>query len=158
MKIIYAQQPLEKYIFLVGPSPRKNLARPPAPSWRPRALGILDTLAFKGTVLVPELRSPDAPDEYDRQIPWEWEGLNLATVAPVWVDRDLVDMPGFTTNIEAGMLAASGKMLLGFPEGAPKTVYLAKLAKRFNVPVFHTMEELLAEAVRRTRLPFGDYD
>lgn len=158
MKIIYAQQQLEKYIFLVGPSPRKNRNKPPVPSWRPGACHILQKLEFEGTVLVPELESHDAPDDYDSQIPWEWEGLNLATVAPVWADRDLVNLPGFTTNIEAGMLAASGKMLLGFPKDAPKSAYLARLAKRFHVPVFHTLEALLAEAVRRTRLPFGEYD
>lgn len=157
MRVVYAQQDLEKFIFLVGPSPRKNPHKPPVASWRPRALGILEALDFKGTVLVPELESLNAPDDYDSQIPWEWEGLNLATVAPVWADRDLVDLPGFTTNVEAGLLAATGKMLLGFPKGAPKSAYLARLAKRFHVPVFHTLEELLAESVRRTRLPFGEY-
>jgi hypothetical protein len=159
LKTIYAQQPLPKAIFLAGPSPRKpKSGEAPVPSWRPGARAILEQLHFDGLVLVPELESLEAPDDYDAQIPWEWEGLNLCTVAVFWVNRDLAKLPGFTTNLELGLLVASGKVVLGYPEGTPKTKYLDRLAKRYHLHVYPTLEDTLREAVRRTRLPFGEYD
>lgn len=158
MKIIYAQQPLEKSIFLAGPSPRKpKPGHDPVASWRPGACGILEDMRFDGLVLVPELENLEAPDDYDAQIPWEWEGLNMCTVAVFWVDRDLEKLPGFTTNIEFGLLVAGGKVVLGYPEDAPKTKYLDRLAKRYHLKVHRTLYATLKEAVRRTGLPFGEY-
>ena len=157
-RIVYAQQPLEKSIFLAGPSPRKPApGAEPVPSWRPAGCVILQELDFRGLVLVPELESLSAPDDYDAQIPWEWEGLNMGTVVVFWVARDLKNLPGYTTNVEFGLLVSSGKVVLGYPKGTPKTAYFDQLAKRYNIKVHHTLQETLAEAVRRTRLPFGQY-
>jgi hypothetical protein len=153
MKVIYALQELPKSIFLAGPTPRDANT----PSWRPRALSLLeDAIGFDGTVLVPETEGWDAHDQYDTQVHWEWEALNLATVVVFWVPRDLETMPAFTTNIEFGLLAKSGKVVFGYPDGAPKMKYLEKLAKSFNIPVFETMLETLEYAVHKANRTFGE--
>lgn len=151
MTPVFALESLPKSIFLAGPTPRHAATV----SWRPEALRILEDLAFDGQVFVPE--SPDwgAHGHYDDQLHWEWEALNLCTVVVFWVPRDLETMPAFTTNVEFGLLIQSGKLILGFPEAAPKMAYLAKLARRHGAPVFHTLEDTLKAAVAATRLPFG---
>jgi trimethylamine:corrinoid methyltransferase-like protein len=58
-------------------------------------------------------------------------------------------MPAFTSNVEFGLLVASGKVVLGYPEGADKMSYLAALAARYAVPVHTTLEDLLEAAVAR---------
>lgn len=162
MRVIYAQQPLQKSIFLAGPSPRK--AKPgqrPTPSWRPHACVLLEKLKFDGLVFAPE---PDdfmfVDEDFDRdvQVSWEWEALNQATVVVFWVPRNLETLPGFTTNVEFGNLVASGKVLLGCPPGAPKTEYLVQMARRYRLPVYHSLDDILAEAVRRTKCLFGMED
>ena len=50
---------------------------------------------------------------------------------------------GFTTNVEYGLFVKSGKIILGYPPRAQKMKYLDHLARKYNVPVFHTMEETL---------------
>jgi hypothetical protein len=153
MKIRYAQQPLEKSLFLAGPTPRS----PNVPSWRPEACRILADLGFTGTVFVPEPDGFLAKDSYDDQVSWEWEGLNQATAVVFWVPRDLATMPGFTTNIEFGHVADSGKLVLGYPEGAPKMRYFDKMAQRYHLPIHRSLRATLEEAVRRTRIPFGEH-
>lgn len=153
MNIIYAQQPLEKSIFLAGPTPRKSTT---TPSWRPEALRILnEQLEFKGTVFVPESEGWEDGFDYDGQINWEWEALNQATVIVFWIPRDLKHMPAFTTNVEFGMSVHSSKVVLGYPTDAPKMNYLRALAKRFNITVSHTLEQTLATAVFKTQAPFN---
>lgn len=90
----------------------------------------------------------------DKQIQWEWEALGQATVVVFWVPRDLSCLPGFTTNTEFGLLAASSKLVLGFPPGAAKMRYLDRLAQRYALPVFSTLRETLQAAVVKTRDPY----
>lgn len=151
MTPVFALTPLPKSIFLAGPTPRRAATA----SWRPEALRILEDLAFDGQVYVPESADWGAHGHYDDQLHWEWEALNLCTVAVFWVPRDLETMPAFTTNVEFGLLIQSGKLILGFPEAAPKMTYLAKLAGRHGAPVFHTLEDTLKAALAATRRPFG---
>ncbi len=151
MTPVFALQPLPKSIFLAGPTPRHTAT----PSWRPEALRILQDMGFSGQVYVPETADWKAHDHYDDQLHWEWEALNLATVAAFWVPRDLETMPAFTTNVEFGLLIQSGKLILGFPQDAPKMTYLAKLAKRHGAQVFHTLDDTLKAAVEATARPFG---
>lgn len=145
MNVVYALQDLPRSIFLAGPTPRDPLVG----SWRPEALEILERLGFTGSVFVPESEDWLAHDNYDRQIEWEWEGLDRASTIVFWIPRDLVTMPAFTTNVEFGYMVASKKILLGYPPGARKTNYLKALAERHGVPVFHTLEDILEEAARR---------
>lgn len=150
MKILYALQKYEKSIFLAGPTPRD----PAVPSWRPEAIQLLEKLGFAGTVIVPETDDWSAHDQYDNQIDWEWEGLNTATVVVFWIPRHLQDMPAFTTNVEYGLTVASSKAVLGAPEGTPKMGYLKRLAQRYMIRQFTTLEETLRHAVWKTEYPF----
>ena len=152
MKIKYANQPLEKSIFLAGPTPRtKNVL-----SWRPEALQLLRKHQFNGTVFVPESENnKDFSDwHYDNQVLWEWEGLNQATVILFWVPRNLKDMPAFTTNVEYGLTIHSSKVVLGFPEVAEKMKYLEALAKRFNIKTFNDLEKTIIASIEKTNNPF----
>jgi nucleoside 2-deoxyribosyltransferase len=152
MTPIFALQPLPKSIFLAGPTPRD----PQASTWRPEALAILDNLGFEGQVYVPENANWRPHDQHEAaQVPWEWEALNLATVIVFWVPRVLATMPALTTNVEFGLFAHSGKIVLGYPPTAAKMTYLDRLAQRFHVPVYGTLRDTLVAAVAQTRRPFG---
>ena len=151
MKVVYARESLEKSIFLAGPTPRDTETE----SWRPEALKILETIGFDGKVFVPEDRNAKRSFEYDDQVQWEWSAINQATIVIFWVPREIKKMPAFVTNVEFGMLANSGKVLLGAPEEAAKMGYLKALAHRFNIPFYGTLEQLLHQAVTRAFRPYG---
>ena len=153
MRPVFARTPLPKSLFLAGPTPRN----PAVPSWRPAALDLLDAFKFDGDVYVPEDAdwTPNAGG-YDEQIHWEWEGMNLATVVVFWVPREVETMPAFTTNVEYGLYANSAKLVLGYPQGAPKMKYLDKLAQRFHIPVHDSLYATLQCAVQKARAPFGE--
>lgn len=152
MQIIYARQPLTKSIFLAGPTPRSADVQ----SWRPAAINILhDICRFDGVVLVPEDAAGSRAFEYDDQVTWEWEAINQSTIVAFWVPRELKTMPAMVTNVEFGMLAATGKVVLGAPPDAQKMGYLKTLAQRFNVPVYDSLTGTLIEAVRRTKQQYG---
>lgn len=151
MEIVYAREPLAKSIFLAGPTPRDSETK----SWRPDALSILEAIGFGGKVFVPEDRNAERHFEYDDQVHWEWAAINQATVVVFWVPRELKKMPAFVTNVEFGLLASSGKVLLGAPDGAAKMGYLKALAHRFNIPFYSSLEQLLKQAVIKTQYPYG---
>ena len=151
MEIIYARESLPRSIFLAGPTPRDEQT----PSWRPEAINILQNLGFTGTVLVPEDRNNKREFEYDDQVHWEWAAINQATVVVFWVPRELKKMPAFVTNVEFGLLATSGKVLLGAPDGASKMGYLKALAHRFHIPFYPELVQLLKQAVIKTQYPYG---
>ena len=152
MHVIYAQQPLPKAIFLAGPTPRDKTI----PSWRTSAIELLrNTLQFTGSVYVPESLDKEIDFNKTAQIRWEWEALNIATVIVFWIPRDLETLPGFTTNVEFGLTSTSSKCVLGFPPHTPKVAYLAELASRYQIPVFHDLETALAAAVEKTKSPFA---
>jgi 8-oxo-dGTP pyrophosphatase MutT (NUDIX family) len=151
MNIVFAQQPLPRLvesgsIFLAGPTPRSTN---PVPSWRPHAIEQLHTLGFTGIVFNPEVEGGAWEDEYDAQVEWEHAALHMADVIVFWVPRDMQAMPAMTTNSEFGIWQASGKCVWGSPKGAPKTRYQIHHAHKADVPVFDTLEDTLAEAVRR---------
>jgi len=152
LKTVYALQPIPKSIFLAGPTPRDE----ETPTWRPEALAILKSLGFDGTVFVPESEDWKKHDRYEDQVEWEWRALERAGVIAFWVPRDLTPngegsarMPAFTTNVEFGLHASSGKCLLGYPRGAAKMTYLDRLARERNIPVYGTLDDLLRAAVDR---------
>lgn len=152
MKPVFTMQPIEKSIFLAGPTPRSAEVL----SWRQEALAILERLGFPGKVFVPEAADWAPHDHYDDQVHWEWEALNQATVVVFWVPRDMATLPAFTTNVEFGLLVASGKVVLGFPEGAPKMRYLEKLGARFGLTPFKTLQGTLEAAVKKATGVFGE--
>lgn len=148
MNIIYAQQPIpetvENGIFLAGPTPRSA----EIPSWRPEAVALFEKHGFDGTLFIPENEGGGFSGTYDAQIFWEWEGLEKSKTILFWVPRELETMPAFTTNVEFGLHCKSSKVVLGYPEGAPKMRYLHALANRENIPVLHTLEETILVSLK----------
>lgn len=128
MKIVYAKEDFperfKESLFLVGPTPRSHN---PVPSWRPKALDLLESLGYEGTVFIPEDRGGEFQGTYDEQVGWEIEALNMSDIIVAWVPRDLETMPAFTTNVEFGYWLKSGKLIYGRPDNSPKTRYLDSL-------------------------------
>ena len=153
MNVIYAKEKIPerdsliRYIFLAGPTPRSQ----DVPSWRPEALALLEKLgygAFGDTVLSPEPRNGIWHGEYDDQVEWEEQGLEIANCILFWVPRNLDTMPGFTTNIEWGEWKNSGKVVLGFPPEAVKMSHMKRFAEKARVPMADTLEGTIAAALK----------
>jgi 8-oxo-dGTP pyrophosphatase MutT (NUDIX family) len=149
MQIVYSQeeapQEFSKSIFLAGPSPRDKDHY----SWRVDALKILEELGFDGTVFVPLPRNGEWPKDYDAQVDWEYEHLNMADIVAFWVPRDLKNLPAFTTNVEFGMFYESGKVVLGHPDGAPGMRYMVHHAINEKIPVYTNLLDTLRESINR---------
>ena len=123
-------------IFLAGPTPRENTG---SPSWQAEALRLLQD--YLGNVFVPEGRGFQYSGNYDGQVYWELKALDLADIVLFWVPRDLDKLPGFTTNVEFGLVCGWEKAaVLGYPLGAPKTKYLRYLAETMGYTICHTLE------------------
>ncbi|NTF18043.1 hypothetical protein G6L37_06470 [Agrobacterium rubi] len=146
MKAVFALQPLRKSIFLAGPTPRPpRPGHEAVPSWRPEALAHLAAAGFDGDVYVPEAADWLQHDNYVAQVRWEWEALAQSTVVAFWIPREILQeqdgetslkMPAFTTNVEFGLYAQSGRAILGYPPGAEKLSYLAAVARKYKMPVY----------------------
>jgi hypothetical protein len=145
MNVFYSDKPLvlnpfNHSVFLAGPTPRSRDVQ----SWRPRALEIFKQLKYQGQVIVPEHETWTGKADYIDQVEWENLGTESCTKLLVWVPRDLVTMPAFTTNVEFGRYVASGKMVYGRPDDAPKNRYLDWLYKKFNsTPIYNNLEDLI---------------
>ncbi len=149
MQVVYALEELPvtitKSIFLAGPTPRDTDGNP----WRKEAIKELERQGFDGVVFVPEPRDGSWHREYDRQVTWEDTCLNVADCIVFWVPRDLETMPGYTTNIEWGYWVTSGKVVLGYPKGAPKMTYMQHYATLLGVPTADSLSETLSHALDR---------
>jgi hypothetical protein len=147
VNVVYARQPfpdpVEKTIFLAGPTPRS----PEVPSWRPRAIELLRERGFDGHVFVPEDAGGGVRGDYDDQIEWELTGLSRADAILFWVPRQLETMPAFTTNVEFGLFAPSGRAIFAAPPDAAKVRYLRDLAGRRFVPSLDTLEAAVDAAL-----------
>jgi calcineurin-like phosphoesterase family protein len=129
---------LVKSVFLAGPTPRDL----ETPSWRPNMVKALRDAGFNGDIIIPETRDPEVGYNYDNQIDWEHEGLTTADLIIFWVPRELEKMPAFTTNIEFGEWMNSGKVVLGYPEGAEKMKYMQYKADRIGIPNYDNMQDI----------------
>lgn len=157
MKVVYTGEEMPetvtKSIFLAGPTPRNKQEQN---SWRPDALKILEEKGYDGVVFIPEDRNGEFKLEYDDQVGWEEKYLNVADCIVFWVPRDLTPdslgypkMAAFTTNVEFGVWADSGKVIFGAPSEATKNGYLKHYCKQHNVLMANTLEETLGLAVEK---------
>ncbi len=150
MKTLYADEPAFQgglSIFLAGPTPRgKDVV-----SWRPKAIEILESLKFDGTVLIPERRDWSVKFDYTDQTEWEFAGLSKATVILFWVPRQMGTMPALTTNVEFGYWIATSpdKLIYGRPDTAESVRYLDWMFTKRTTgkQVQKTLEETLRAAV-----------
>ena len=130
--------------MLCGPTPRDKETK----SWRPEALKILEGLGFDGHVFVPEPRDGRVFGDYVDQVEWETSALHQADVIVFWIPRDLKSLPGFTTNVEWGIWADTGKVVLGTPPDAQKVQYLQHMATKLKVANYSTLDTTLEDAVK----------
>jgi hypothetical protein len=133
-------------IFLAGPSPRSKGVK----SWRPQAIDILRGQDFHGTVFIPEWENPIRPEDfvYEDQVEWEHEALSACSKIVFWIPRNLETMPAFTTNVEFGRFAHTGRIYYGRPDDAPGNRYLDWLFKKYHPQrkIHNDLRELLKEA------------
>lgn len=147
MQVVYANQPIPaeitKSIFLAGPTSRSF----EIPSWRPRALSLLEEMGYDGVVFVPEPKNNDWQEDYAAQIEWEEKCLHIADRIAFWVPRNMLTMPALTTNTEFGVWQNSGKVVFGAPEDAQKVRYHLYYAKKLGVPVSSNLRDTLKSAI-----------
>ena len=134
-------------IYLAGPTPRLPEQAHIA-SWRREACDTLHDLGFNGIVYLPEWYNGTKPAEwtYSRQVSWELEKLNKASVIMFWIPRTK-ELPGFTTNIEAGEFLTSPKSVFGSPQGAEKMDYLRERWDRLHKPWSDNIKSLCENAL-----------
>lgn len=140
LTIVYAREAFPASgvpsVFLAGPTPRSQEVA----SWRPEVIAEFRRRGYRGYLFVPEDRGGKFRGAYLDQVEWERRGREeRATCILFWVPRDLKTLPGFTTNVEFGLDARSGKVVLGAPPEAPKMRYLRWVAEREGIPQAETI-------------------
>lgn len=153
--VVYAHQEapkmVERSLFLVGPTPRQKTG---GESWRPAMVAKLKAAGYDGVVYVPEPEDGNWSANYVDQLDWEQRHLFGCDLVLAWVPRDLATMPGFTTNVEFGQVLASGRLLYGRPEGAPKCRALDEYWRRqTGLPPLTTMDQMAALAASLRKVP-----
>ncbi|WP_433195054.1 nucleoside 2-deoxyribosyltransferase domain-containing protein [Nocardia sp. CA-107356] len=153
--VIWAREdiPAGPSIFLAGPTPRDA----ETPSWRPEAIELIEA-TWRGPgpllVLAPESAGGLRESDYDDQVDWEVAGLESASAILFWIPRDVQRLPGFTTNVEFGLYANSGRAVLGCPPDCPnpeRNRYLIHTAHRFGLPVVETLSDTVTSAIALVR-------
>jgi len=147
VKVVYAGDPTlgNPSVFLAGPTPKDENTL----SWRPEAVNILEGLGFEGYVYVPEPKEGHMGKwpGYEDQCEWEQVHLDNATCVLFWVPRDMTSMLALTTNVEFGLYARSGKVVLGYPPGAPHNRYMTFCANKWDIPLYSTLRSTLTGAI-----------
>ena len=147
IELIYAGEDLpdtiEKSIFLAGPTPRSDDVE----SWRDDAINLLIENNYDGVVFIPEARNGKKYPNYDDQIQWEEQMMNLCDCLLFWIPRNMETMPALTTNIEWGKYQKSEKIVIGFPENSEKNRYIEKECKKLSIDVNKTLEDTIKKAI-----------
>ncbi|MDH6709878.1 hypothetical protein P3T27_006627 [Kitasatospora sp. MAA19] len=152
INVVMAREPIPAgpSVFLAGPTPDKAA---PVPSWRPAAVAALAeqwTGEQPLTVLSPESRNGTRADRYKDQVDWETAARAAADAILFWIPRDMITLPGMTTNVEFGLDVTSGRAVLGAPPDCPnpeRNRYLIYIARRHGTPVRDTLPEAAAAAL-----------
>lgn len=149
MKVVYSLEEIplafEQSIFLAGPVSRDPLI----PSWRPIAIDLLRINGFDGIVFVPETRDGIAlpESEWGKERKWEEYALSVSDCIVFWIQRDLKNFLGLTTNIEFGEYYKTGKIVLGHTVDSKEMFYLVEKAKDKNIPVFNQLSRTVKTAI-----------
>lgn len=147
MIIVYAKEQfpttITKSIMLCGPTPRST----EVVSWRPQVFDILNSIGFDGHVFVPEPRNSNWIGDYTDQIEWEDQALNIADAIMFWIPRNMKTMPGLTTNVEFGLWANSGKIILGYPDKAENVRYLQHIADKLKIQTTQTLYKTITQTI-----------
>ena len=134
-------------LFLAGPCPRGNTEQTQWQSqWHAQAVELLGQSGYDGTVCIPLPYETDK--DFEEGVAWEDACMQRADAILFWVPRDLDKLPGFTTNMEFGEYLKSGKVVLAYPEGAPKMRYLDVKARWHSIPVVHDLVSAVREALQ----------
>lgn len=148
MKAVYAGEAFPQHmassIYLIGPTSRSNEPS----SWRSEALRLLEAKGYEGAVFVPESPEGGPLLPFEDQASWELAALNRSDCALVWLPRDMITMPGLTTNVEFGMLVKLGKMVFGAPPETPHVRYLQFICKSEFIPQAETLEATVENALK----------
>jgi len=152
MKILHSNESLPVHcptptIFLAGPTDRNRLPDQQHTPWREEAIRHFKELGFNGTLYIPE---PFA-DNFEKQVSWERECLEHASLILFWVPRDLGnDVLGLTTNVEFGRYVTSERTVYGRPEFADHVGYLDWLYRleAKDEPV-NDLRKLVEKAIER---------
>lgn len=133
-------------LFLAGPCPRGTTEQTQwQGQWHAQAVEILNRYGYNITVCIPLPYETDK--DFEDGVRWEDACMNRADAILFWVPRDLEKLPGFTTNVEFGEYMDSGKVVLAYPEGAPKMRYLEVKARWKGITVLHSLEGAVLESV-----------
>lgn len=149
MDIIYARQSFNSLCttkpscFLAGPT-RRDID---TPSWRPEAIELFQQFNFDGTLFIPEDENGGVCGDYDHQIEWEEETLNIATVIMFWIPRNKDTMLALKTNTEFGFWADSKKIVLGTPPDAFRVKYQRYYATKLGIPLSDILEDTVKSAI-----------
>jgi len=145
-------------IYLAGPTYRIIDGAEPPIGWRNKASQILES--WEGAVYIPEWRGGVKPEgwTYSRQVDWEMQAMENATVILFWIPRELPVLPAFTTNIEFGEFLQTGKIVVGAPKDAPNNRYIFERCSRSNVPTSHDLETCVLQAINLVKRLRGEID
>jgi hypothetical protein len=147
--VVMAREPIPATgpsLFLAGPTALDGVA-----SWRPAAI---DAVAARWSgalsVLSPESRGGRRAVRYEEQVEWEFAARESADAILFWIPRDMVTLPGMTTNVEFGLDVRTGKVVLGAPPDCPdpeRNRDLVHVAHRYGVPVRTTLDSAVSAAL-----------
>jgi hypothetical protein len=135
-------------IFLAGPIERvPSGGSAKLPRWRDEALQILDHRTEKLVIYNPQWDTQPSNWSYERQILWERRAMHHAMVRLFWIARVLPDLPGFTTNIEAGEYLHDEDTVFGAPPSAPHMRHLQTRCALLGKPWYTSLEQACNVAV-----------
>ena len=127
MKVYYSNEKIkkgQKSIFLAG-----TTAKDVNNDWRNKVVEMLKSKGFDGVVYNPDYTNLENKNSYEDQLKWELKGISEATAVLFWIERDMPERPGLTTNVEFGYWLHSGRVVYGRPDSSEKCLYLDMLYK-----------------------------
>jgi calcineurin-like phosphoesterase family protein len=140
-------------IFLAGPTYMVAKGGIIPKGWRHTALTMLEEKGFEGLVFIPEYPDDCQPKDwtYSRQVDWEKKAMSIAKIILFWIPRELLALPGFTTNVEFGEWLNSGKISVGAPPDALHTRYIKERCKRSEIPWAETLPACIDNALTKLK-------